>query len=517
MDNIILVVILPLLAAFLMPVMARTSEVLARVTGLSVLFLSIVIILSVWGTVDKQAVSFAIGGYRPPLGIVFYIDQLSLLFALAIPVMVLLFWPWNKVTHIREYSLLMLLTASASGLVLSGDLFNIYVFYELLAVASYGLVAVQGRLGQKSEGAALAASLRYLILGTVGSVMMLIGIAIIYTQVGTLNLAHLSLLAPEKLNNVAGLSAFALILIGVGVKAELFPVNSWVPEVYGAVSTRLSALMAGLLSKLAVIVIIRLLVLLFPQPEALQLMAILGMLGVITGELVAWRSKDMIRMLSFSSIGQLGLVFVAFSIPGDIGLMAGFAVALHHLLVKPALFMLAGGWSGPLKNLSGVAKQSPYITALFVLLIMSLLGVPPLPGFWAKLLIVMNLASQSAPVYSFALAFVLIATVIEAAYLYRVVMILYKQPQPDREPQQSRQKNHKFADLSIASAVAVILVVVVLQIQPMEKKLTSMAQQTGDRQHYINTVFSKLNLTDLKSQSQERQHLVEEKEVQGSK
>ncbi len=515
MDNLILVVILPLLAAFLMPAMARTSEVLARVTGLMVLFISIIIITSVWGSVDEQAVSYAIGGFRPPMGIVFYIDQLSLLFALLIPVMILLFWPWNKVTHIREYSLMMLLTASASGLVLSGDLFNIYVFYELLAVASYGLVVAQGRAGKKGEGAALAASLRYLILGAVGSVMMLIGIAIIYTQAGTLNLAHLALLAPEKLNNMAGLSAFALILIGVGVKAELFPVNTWVPEVYGAVSTRLSALMAGLLSKLAVIVIIRVLVLLFPQPEALQLMTILGMLGVISGELVAWRSRDMIRMLSFSSIGQLGLVFVAFSIPGDMGLMAGFAVALHHLLVKPALFMLASGWTGPLESLKGAAKQSPYIAALFVLLVMSLLGVPPLPGFWAKLLIVVNLASQAAPVYQFALAFVLIATVIEAAYLYRVVMILYH---PNQGQQASVREKHKAFELVIASGAAVILIAVALQVQSMETKLSSMARQTGDRQHYINTVFSKLDLADIYHQNKVQQtDFRSNNQLQGSK
>ncbi len=485
MDKLVLLVVLPLLAAFLMPVLARTSQVLARLSGLSVLLISIVLVLSVWGDVDKQAVSFAIGGYQPPLGIVFYIDQLSLLFALLIPVMVLLFWPWNRLCHIREYSLLMLLTASASGLVLSGDLFNIYVFYELLAVASYGLVAVQVKQGQHPS-VALAASLRYLLLGSVGSVMMLLGIAIIYLQTGTLNLAHLSLLAPDALNNSIGLSAFALILIGLGVKAELFPVNSWVPEVYGAVSTRLSALMAGLLSKLAVIVIVRLLVLLFPQPEALHLMTILGMLGVISGELVAWRAKDMTRMLAFSSIGQLGLVFIAFSLPGNIGLLAGFAIALHHLVVKPALFMLAEGWSGSLEKLSGVAKSSPYSAALFVLLAMSLLGIPPLPGFWAKLLLVTNLAAQVEPIYSIALVFILLATVLEATYLYRVVLLLYKK---DTSSKPSFVRSHTRFDWLTAMGLACVLLISVVQLPAVEKKLVAMAYQSGNRFLYIHTVF----------------------------
>ena len=495
MNNIVLVVILPLLAAFLMPVLAHSSQVLARTSGLLVLLLSIGIILNVWGQVDEQAVSFAIGGYLPPLGIVFYIDQLSLLMALLVPVMVLIFWPWNRVCHIREYSLMMLLTASASGLALSGDLFNIYVFYELLAVASYGLAAIQTKTAGHSRSA-IAASFRYLVLGTVGSVMMLIGIAIIYTQAGTLNLAHLALLAPEKLNNIAGLSAFALILIGVGVKAELFPVNSWVPEVYSTVSTRLAALMAGLLSKLAVIIIIRLLILLFPQPEALHLMAILGLLGLITGELVAWRSKDMIRMLSFSSIGQLGLIFLAFSIPGEMGLMAGVALVLHHMLIKPALFMLAEGWQGSLENLAGVAKRSPYAVALFVLLILSLLGIPPLPGFWAKYLLMTGLASQAGSIYTLGMVLVPVAIVIEVAYLFRVVKIMYKEPlaEPSAEQKTSAHKPfiHKPMDFAVAMVAGILLLMITIKLPVMSDSLSSLARQTGDRQHYINTVFPEI-------------------------
>ncbi len=494
MDKLVLLVVLPLLAAFLMPVLARFSQVLARVSGLLVLLVSVFIVLNVWGDVDTQAVSFAIGGFRPPLGIVFYIDQVSLFFALLIPLMVLLFWPWNKVSHVREYSLLMLLTASSSGMVLSGDLFNIYVFYELLAVASYGLVAVQVRQGQ-SPAAALAAALRYLLLGAVGSVMMLLGIALIYTQTGTLNLAHLSLLAPQQLNNAIGLSAFALILIGVGVKAELFPVNSWVAEVYGSVSTRLSALMAGLLSKLAVIVIIRLLVLLFPQSEALLLMAVLGMLGALTGELVAWRAKDMLRMLSFSSIAQLGLVFLAFSIPGNMGLMAGLALAIHHMIVKPALFMLVSGWDGPMSKLRGIAQSNPYSVALFILLILSLLGVPPLPGFWAKYLLMLGLMEQTHSVYLLAMFAVAIAMVVEISYLFRLVAIFYQKPD-NNEP--LPVKVHSSANLALASLGGLLLVVAVFQLPLITNRLTSMAQQMGDRQHYVQTVFPKLKIEAIK-------------------
>ncbi len=500
MDNIVLLVVLPLLAAFLMPVVARSSEVLARTLGLSVLFISIAIILNVWnqsGQIDSQAVSIAIGGFLPPLGINFYVDQISLFFALAVPVMVLLFWPWNRSTSIREYSLMMLLTASASGLILSGDLFNIYVFYELLAIASYSLVAIQGR------AAAVAASFRYLLMGSVGSVMMLLGIAIIYTQTGTLNLAHLSLLAPEKLNNILGLGSFALILTGMGVKAELFPVNSWVPEVYGSVSSNLAALMAGLLSKLAVIVIVRLLILLFPQPEALQLMAVLGIMGVITGELVAWRAKDFVRMLSFSSIGQLGLVFLAFSIPGEMGMMAGIAIVLHHMVVKPALFMLATGWRGSLENLSGVARRSPFAVLLFIVLILSLLGIPPLPGFWAKYLLMVGLSSQDGSIYTLGMFIVPVAMIIEIAYLFRLVMIMYRKEGDEAAVNNPDIKvapqSHSKWGLAIAASVAAMLIAIVLQLQPASDKLVSLASQLSDRNQYISTVFPQIHTVRMQS------------------
>jgi formate hydrogenlyase subunit 3/multisubunit Na+/H+ antiporter MnhD subunit len=229
----------------------------------------------------------------------------------------------------------------------------------------------------------------------------------------------------------------------------------------------------------------------------LYLLAVLGLMGLITGELVAWRSKDMIRMLSFSSIGQLGLIFLAFSIPGEMGLMAGVALVLHHMLVKPALFMLAEGWQGSLENLAGVAKRSPYAVALFVLLILSLLGVPPLPGFWAKYLLLTGLAAQDGNIYTLGMVLVPVAIVIEVAYLFRVVKIMYKEPlEPSADQKPSAHKPlvhnsllHRKGDLAVAMAAGALLLIITFKLPVMSDSLSSLARQTGDRQHYINTVF----------------------------
>ncbi|MFB1487070.1 MULTISPECIES: complex I subunit 5 family protein [unclassified Thiocapsa] len=486
--QLILPVVLPLLAAFLMQPLARVSAALAHGLGPLVLILSAWIIAQLWIQLGDAPFTLAIGGFAPPLGILFYADGVALLFALAVPVFALLFWPGfgsatdpgssetDREQAARRDALALLLVAATTGLALSGDLFNIYVFYELAAVASFGLVALSG------TGRAQVATFRYLMISAFGSVLALVGIAILYMQTGTLNLAQIAQLAPETLNNPIGLASFALMLIGFGVKAELFPVNTWVPEVYAGAPARVSALLAGLVSKLAVLVIIRLLVLIFPQPEAAQMLLVLGVLGVLTGEFAAWRAKDFPRMLAFSSIGQLGLVFIAFSIGGEIGLLAGLAVALHHLIVKSALFGLAVRWNGSLEALAGAARSSPLAAGLFVLFALSLIGVPPLPGFWAKLTVLLGLAEGGTLLDLTALMAILLATAVEASYLFRVAIRLYgDNPDPVAPPARR--------DLGVAALLGAVLVAATLGLQPVADRLSAGAAQLGDRATYIETVF----------------------------
>jgi len=482
MSYIILTVVLPLLAAFLLPVFARVSMSLTRYIGPVILLLAFVQTGVVWHYMT-QPFMFTLGGFAPGTGIVFYVDQLSILFTALVLFMTLLLWPYASSTTVREYSLTLLLAAAACGLALSGDLFNIYVFYELASVASFGLVAAA------ASSAAYLAATRYVIISGLGTVLALTGIALVYTQTGSLNLAQLAQLAPQQLDNGIGIAAFLLILLGIGVKAELFPVNTWVPEVYATAGKRVSALLAGLVSKLAVLVLVRILVLMFNTDTALQLLLFLGVLGVISGELAAWRSKDMSRMLAYSSIGQLGMVFVAFSIPGEAGLYAGIAIALHHLLVKPALFLLAEKWGKSLDGLRGAAKASPTAAILLVLFALSLVGVPPFPGFWAKLLLVMGLISQDAPAYTLALAVILVATVIEANYFFKLIISLYDKTQAQGSEASDAAQSHSRLNLATSGLLAAALIGALFFIAPLGEKLKHTANQAADVKLYIATVF----------------------------
>lgn len=481
-SQIVLPIVLPLLGAFLLPILMRVSVGLGVWIGPAILGYGCWILGNQWFSGTALPFSLAIGGFAPPLGINLYVDALALLFAFAVQLLGLLFWPFklDRETATRQ-ALMLLLVASSTGLALSGDLFNLYVFYELVAVATFGLVAAS------ATGAAYAATIRYLILSGIGSVLTLLGITLIYNQTGTLNLAHLAQLAPDRLNNNLGLTAFLSILIGVGVKAELFPVNTWVPEVYATAGSRLSAFLAGLVSKLAMLVILRLLVLVFHQPEAIQVMLVLGILGVLSGELAAWRAKDMRRMLAFSSIGQLGMIFIALAIPEGGGLLAVLALALHHLVIKSGLFMLADGWGGSIERLRGAAKASPLAAGLFVFFSLSLIGVPPLPGFWAKFTLITELAAQTSPLYLIGLTVFLLSTVIEAAYLFRLAAVLYRPAHEDvRTDQLPRPGGLALATASLFGAG---LLAAALFVTPLSDLLIHVSGQTGNADLYIDTVF----------------------------
>ncbi|EGV50833.1 NADH-quinone oxidoreductase subunit N [endosymbiont of Riftia pachyptila (vent Ph05)] len=435
----------------------------------------------VWALSGGEAFSLAIGGFAPPLGINFYVDPLAMLFVAAVQLMGLLFWPFkiDRETP-RRQSLMLLLLAVCRGLGLFGGLFSFYVFWALVLVGSFCFLAAL------ACGAVYVAPFFSVLLRGLGCVLCLVWLRLMCGDPGAFFLSAFAQLAPEQLNNPLGLAAFVAILIGVGVKAELFPVNSWVPEVYATAPARVSAILAGLVSKLAVLIVVRLLVLLFPQPEAAQVMLLLGMLGVISGELAAWRAQDLKRMLAYSSIGQLGMIFIAFSLPAGGGLYAGLALTLHHMLVKPGLFMLAERWGGSLQRLRGAGFVSPLGAGLFVLFSLSLVGMPPLPGFWAKLLLISGLAGQSEPLYMMALLVFLSATVVEASYLFRLAAALL---------QRSPEEVSKMAPLPerqgllVSSLLAAGLISALVMIAPLAEGLKEVASEAGDVSGYVKHVF----------------------------
>ena len=471
--NAIWLIALPLIAAFLLPIVYQQSQQVGRALLPTVLLINLLIAALLWRYIGHAGTQYiAMGGFPVPIGIVFYVDSFALLFVMMLNLGTALLWLGKPLINIREEVIILVVVAAGCGLVLSGDLFNVYVFYEILAVASYGLAAS----GNTSAG--YAASIRYLILGSLGSSLMLLGIAILYALTGTLNLAHFASMSAQ-LNSPVGLVAFVLILIGLGVKAELFPVNTWVPEVYSTAPVRIAALLGGIVSKLAFVVILRLLVLIYTDSHAHLLLLALGTLGVLTGELAALRSSHLRQVFAYSSIGQLGLIAIAFSIPNEWGVLAGIAIALHHTLAKSALFMLADKWGGYINHLAGAYYTGKVSTILFLLLALSLIGIPPLPGFWAKLLLLQAGLSVENSWYHVAIAVVLLATVIETAYFVKILRVLFQSPiQPVAAP--------RWTELLPALSFALLLLIATVNLSSVSEQLKQIATQAADAQAYIS-------------------------------
>jgi formate hydrogenlyase subunit 3/multisubunit Na+/H+ antiporter MnhD subunit len=207
-------------------------------------------------------------------------------------------------------------------------------------------------------------------------------------------------------------------------------------------------------------------------------------LGMVSGELSAWRARDFPRLLAFSSIGQLGMVFIAFSLSGSIGVLAGLAVALHHLLVKSGLFALSARWGGSLDALTGLGRRSPLAGALYVLFVLSLIGVPPLPGFWTKLIVLIALAEGGLLALA-AMAAILVVTAIEANYLFRLAVRLYNRNEPEAGTAPAPATG---AGL-VAPLLGAALLGVTLAIAPVADGLHTVADQTADADTYVRTAL----------------------------
>lgn len=474
---LILPVILPLAFAFLAPIAARIHPVFGRLfASLGALAGLVAAVLLAQMVTQNGPVVSAMGGFQAPVGIIFTADKLAVLFLVILYLSLLLFWPLGRYGAVKSDVMMLLLAAGGSGLLLSGDLFNLFVFYEIVAIASFGLAASKGEAG------GFAASLRYLILSALGSAVLLLGIAIVYALTGTLNLADMALSAPNSLDNMAGMAAFLFLVLGFGVKAELFPVNTWVPEVYTHAPARATAILAGIVSKLAMLVLLRLLLVVYADIPVSGILLVLGAVGVIGGELAALRAKTLTKVLAWSSIGQLGLIAIAFSISSAVGVVAGIAFSLHHALIKPAMFSLTANWPDKLDHLSGAAKSAPLAGAAFVLLALSLLGIPPLPGFWAKYLLLDGLFSSATPAHITVALLVLAAVVVEGAYLFNLVRTFYRGP---------KDVNLKVSmgDTARVVGAAIILIAVVLTLMPTANALYRTAAESLNATAYVARIL----------------------------
>jgi len=326
------------------------------------------------------------------------------------------------------YSAYLLLTSGLLGVSVTGDVFNMYVFLEITGLTAYTLVASKG------DGKSAYAALKYMLVGTVGASLYLIGVGYAFVATGTLNMVDLSVrLGEVGYGNTLVLTSFGFILAGLGVKTALFPIHTWQPDAYSASPYGVTGYIAALVSTVSAYALGRIVLTVYTadfltnSPIASSALVYFGAMSVVAGSVLAVTQTDVCRLLAYSSVSQFGLIVAAFGVANPTAIFGGLIHLVGHAVIKGALFLGAGVFAyrlgvERLDGIEGVGTELPYASAGFAVLILALVGVPPAVGFIGKWYIAVG-AVQGGE-YLFA-AVVLGSTLLTLAYGARIVDRIY--------------------------------------------------------------------------------------------
>lgn len=424
----ILVIVFSLFFAFVIPLLGMVSEKLPRLVPPIAIFINLLILLTNTQYVVNGAMLITTAGFKPPISINLAIDKFGLLFAILIQTigfLLAIYYLAQRVKDQRFYMLFLLNIIGASGIVMTGDLFNSFVFLEILEISSFGLVAL-GKGKRSLEG-----GFKYMVIGAIGSSLYLLGIIILYMATGSLNMAEIAKSMPHISESVKIFAAI-LILIGIGVETELFPLNAWAPDAYTGAPDTISTQLASIISKASIYLAVRIFVTVFSGIYILKVVFYIGIITFIVSELAALRQKNVKRMLAYSSIGQMGLLMFTLSLlikRQDIFIItAVILLAINHAFGKSLLFLSLGHLKSnnekyELDSLKGNAKANPVIGFLFVIGALSIIGMPLFLGFWAKISLLIAVM-KTAPIYFIGL--ILFISLIETYYYGNVIVHLFK-------------------------------------------------------------------------------------------
>ncbi|MCD6372758.1 MAG: proton-conducting membrane transporter [Thermococcus sp.] len=425
-----LLIALPLISAFFVPLIKGLGKKAVKYYLVAITALQTGIAAWVFQQVytSGEPIIVMAGGWKPPVGINLYIGHFAALFVLIVAAVSFMMAVFSiravEVEPIDKYTMLfLLLMLGATGMISTGDLFNLFVFMEITAISAYALTAYN------KTGEAAEASMKYIVLGGIGSSFFLIGIALIYGATGTLNMAHLAQLAGAIDPTVAQVG-LALIVFGLAVEAELFPLNAWAPDAYQAAPHPITAMFSAFVVKAGLYAMARLLYLMQAVESwhsVLKMLVIMATLTVFVAEFSALRQRNVKRMIAYSSIAQIGLIALAFALGTQSGVDAGVFHMVNHAIVKALLFLAVGhvavtlgGTS--LEHFEGLGKRMPLTAFAITVGAVAAVGIPLFNVFWSKLRIL--LAAIGAG-YTWAAALVLIASVVEAVYYFRLIHTMW--------------------------------------------------------------------------------------------
>lgn len=386
-------VVVPLLGAALTLLLARWPH-LQRAVSVACLAVTLVVAALLLVQAYRHGpVVVQVGGWPAPVGIVLVADQLAALMLVvssAVTLCVLLYSVGQGQADFGEtvpvtiyHPTYLVLTAGVTNAFLAGDLFNLFVGFEILLAASFVLITLGGTEARIRTGST------YVVVSLLSSMLFLTAVGLVYAATGTLNMAQLAHRL-DALPDGVRLSLELMLLLAFGVKAAVFPLSAWLPDSYPTAPAPVTAVFAGLLTKVGVYAIIRTETLLFPDGQVAGLLMVVAGLTMVVGVLGAVAQSDMKRLFSFTLVSHIGYMIFGVALSTVAGLSGAIFYVVHHITIQTTLFLVAGlveerAGSTDLRRLGGLARVAPLLAVLFFVPAMNLAGVPPFSGFLGKL------------------------------------------------------------------------------------------------------------------------------------
>jgi multicomponent Na+:H+ antiporter subunit D len=446
-----LVVVVPLVAAAIAAFMpnGKAGWAVAMVTATIVAVFSLALLGAVAG---EGVISYAMGGWEPPAGIEYRIDALNIAVLLLVGILGFLCVIYalpsvaDEIAEDKQglfYSAFLVCFAGLLGVTITGDAFNVFVFLEISSLSTYTIIA----MGAGKDRRALTAAYNYLILGTIGATFFVIGVGFLYMATGSLNMADIARILAENGHDRVTQAAFAFIIVGLGLKAAMFPLHMWLPNAYAFAPNFVTAFLASTATKVAFYALVRFLFSVFnPEVNFVDLsltwvFAVAGVIAMFMASAQAIFQTDARRLLAYSSVAQVGYMMLGLGMGTVLGLQAGMLHLINHALMKGALFMALGAFAlkfgvREIKDLAGLGRTMPISASAFTIAGLSLVGVPLTIGFDSKWYLIIAALDRG---WWWAVAALILSSLLALIYIGRLLMVVWTETAPSHQGQQVKR------------------------------------------------------------------------------
>ena len=437
-----IIVVLPLVVSFFIFFSGWWAQRIGFPLAIGALICCVLLSIGIFNSVTTGGtIHYWLGGWEPPWGIEYYVDHLNAFMLVLVSSLSLFTAIYAKRTVEAEmpdrvalfWCLYLLLNTGILGIIVTGDLFNLFVLLEVASLTGYSLIAI-------GKGRARFASIRYLIIGTIGASFYLIGIGYLYIMTGSLNMADLRLLLPPLYASKVIQAAFVFIFIGFGIKIALFPLHAWQPDVYTYAPSAVSVIISTAVAKTSAYALIRVIFSVFTLDFIKGFLPVFDILcwvaafAMIAGSIFAIVQNNLKKMLAYSSIANVGYIVLAIGLAPftSQGLNPALMHILNHAVIKACMIMAAGAfiykfdlWD--IRKFEGLGRRMPFTCFALLLAILAMIGMPPSAGFVTKWYLI--LAILDAQKYQF-VVFIFVSTLLMIVYFWRLIEIIYIRTTP---------------------------------------------------------------------------------------